>query len=115
MTGNPVSGQTRVHRGSGVARCAVGVASAVAAVDTLIGIIFIVAFASGGSDAISDNWIGFLGGVALIGGLIASLFAFALAVTAKIKHDQWTRLWLPLIVFPALLAFVVLGEILWWE
>jgi hypothetical protein len=53
--------------------------------------------------------------VSLLGGLLASLAAFALAVVAKVKHERWALLWLPLSVLPALLAFVVLGEALWWE
>jgi hypothetical protein len=77
--------------------------------------IFAVAYAIGGSDAIEDTWVGFLGVVALLGGLLASLAAFALAVVAKVKHERWTLLWLPLSVFPALLAFLVLGEAFWWE
>ncbi|MDP1712657.1 MAG: hypothetical protein Q8K86_09400 [Candidatus Nanopelagicaceae bacterium] len=120
MTGNSVSPQaftkssgTRVS--SGLARCAVGVAAAVVLVDALTGAIFVVAFSSGGSDAVSDNWIGLLGAVALIGGLIGSIVAFVLAVTAKIKREQWIWLWLPLFVFPVLLTFVLCGEILWWE
>lgn len=56
-----------------------------------------------------------LGAVSLIGGLLASLTAFALAVVAKVKHERWTLLWFPLSVFPALFAFVVLGEVFWWE
>src|SRR3970282_1951542 len=51
----------------------------------------------------------------LFGGLLASLAAFALAVVAKVKHEQWALLWLPLSVFPALLAFLLLGEAFWWE
>jgi len=120
MTGNSVSPETSpkpsVARGSsGLARCAVWVAGAVVLVDALTGAIFVVAFSSGGSDAVSDNWIGLLGAVALIGGLIASLVAFMLAVTAKIKQEQWVWLWVPLLVFPILLTFVVCGEFLWWE
>jgi len=53
--------------------------------------------------------------VSLLGGLLASLAAFALAVVAQVKHERWALLWLPLSVFPALLAFLVLGEAFWWE
>jgi hypothetical protein len=74
-----------------------------------------VAYAIGGWDAIEDTWVGFLGVVSLLGGLLASLAAFALAVVAKVKHERWSLLWLPLSVFPALFAFLVLGEAFWWE
>jgi hypothetical protein len=77
--------------------------------------IFAVAYAIGGSGATEDNWVGFLGAVSLLGGLLASLAAFALAVVAKVKHERWALLWLPLSVFPALLAFLLLGEAFWWE
>jgi hypothetical protein len=33
----------------------------------------------------------------------------------KVEHEPWTLLWLPLSVFPALAAFLVLGEAFWWE
>jgi uncharacterized membrane protein len=53
--------------------------------------------------------------VSLIAGLLASLAAFALAVFAKVKHERWALLWLPLSVFPALCAFLLVGEAFWWE
>jgi hypothetical protein len=77
--------------------------------------ILAVAYAIGGSGATEDNWVGFLVMVSLLGASLASLAAFALAIVAKVKHERWAPLWLPLSVFPALLAFVVLGEALWWE
>ena len=52
--------------------------------------------------------------VSLLGGLLASLAAFALAVVAKLKHERGALLGPPS-VFPALLAFLVLGEAFWWE
>jgi hypothetical protein len=76
---------------------------------------FAVALAIGGSDAIEDNWVGFLGMVSLYAGFLASLAAFALAVVARVKHERWAPLWLPLSLFPALLAFLLLGEAFWWE
>lgn len=120
MTGDPVSPQAHMRTdaaraSSGLTRCAVGVAAVVAVVLALTGAIIITAFSSGGSDAISDNWIGLLGAIALIGGLIASFVAFLLAITAKIKREQSAWLWLPLLAFPAMLLFLLLGEVLWWE
>lgn len=100
---------------SRLARWTVGIALVVVALGVLSGAIFIVAYAREGSAGISDNWVGFLGAIALIGGLVASLLAFVMAITAKIQHEKWAWLWLPLILFPALLAFVVLGEVFWWE
>jgi hypothetical protein len=89
---------------------AVGLAAAVAVAIATSFAIFAVAYAIGGSGATEDNWVGFLLGVSLLGGLLASL-----AVVAKVKHERWAPLWFPLSVFPALLAFLVLGEAFWWE
>jgi hypothetical protein len=72
--------------------------------------IFAVAYAVGGSDAISDTWVGFLGALALLSGLAVSFAAFAIAVFAKVRHGRWPLLWLPLSVFPALLALALLAE-----
>lgn len=105
----------RDHPHSRLAGWAVGLAAAVAVAIATSFAIFAVAYAIGGSGAIEDNWVGFLFGVSLLGGLPASLAAFALAVVVRVKHERWAPLWLPLSVFPALLAFLVLGEVFWWE
>jgi hypothetical protein len=120
VTANPVSGRAFVPAGrdrvhTRLARWGVGIAAAVAVAMLASAAIFAVAYAVGGSGATEDNWVGFLGAVSLLGGLVASLAAFALALTAKIQHEQWPMLWLPLVLFPALLAFLVLGELFWWE
>jgi hypothetical protein len=94
---------------------AVGLAVAAAVAIATSFAILAVAYAIGGSGATEDNWVGFLVMVSLLGASLASLAAFALAIVAKVKHERWAPLWLPLSVFPALLAFVVLGEALWWE
>jgi hypothetical protein len=106
-------GPTPAH--SRLIRWAVGLAAAVAVAIASSFVIFALAYAVGGSGATEDNWVGFLVAVLLLGGLLASLAAFALAVVAKVKHERWALLWLPLSLFPALLAFLVLGEALWWE
>jgi len=98
-----------------MARWAVGLAAVVAAVLVVSYTIFAVAYVVGGDAAISDNWVGFLGAFAMLGGLVASLVAFVLAVVAKVKHERWALLWLPLSLFPALLAVVVLAETFWME
>ncbi len=103
------------HAHSRLARWAVGLAAAAAVAIATLFAMFAVAYAIGGSGATEDNWVGFLGAVLLLGGLLASLAAFALAVVAKVKRERWALLWLPLSVFPALLAFLVLGEAFWWE
>ena len=94
-------------------RWAVGLAAAVAIVVSVSYAIFFIAIAIGGR--VDDTWVGYLGGVSLVGGLLVSLVAFALAVVAKVKHERWGLLWLPLSVFPALLAIVVIAEAFWME
>jgi hypothetical protein len=103
------------HPHSRLARWAVRLAAAVAVAIATSFAIFAVAYAIGGSGATEDNWVGFLAAVSLLGGFLASLAAFALAIGAKVKHERWALLWLPLSVFPVLLAFLVLGEAFWWE
>ena len=74
-----------------------------------------VAYVVGGSGAIEDKWVAMLVVTAFFGGFLASAIAFVLAVAVKARHERWPLLWLPLSVFPALLAFLVLGEAFWWE
>lgn len=97
------------------ARWAVGLAAVVAVVVAVSYTIVAVAYAVGGDKAISDNWVGFLGAFAILGGLATSLVAFVLAIVAKVKHERWALLWLPLCLFPALLVVVVLAETFWLE
>ena len=120
MTVAPVPGHAPISVGpapahSRLVRWAVGLEAAVAAAIATSLVTFAVAYAIGGSGATEDNWVGWLVAVLLLGGLLASLAAFALAIVAKVKHERWALLWLPLSVFPALLAFLVLGEAFWWE
>jgi hypothetical protein len=37
-------------------------------------------------------------------GAVLSLVAFAAAVAAEVEHERWSLLWLPLLLFPALLV-----------
>ena len=97
------------------ARWAVGLAAVVAVATVTSFATFAIAYAIGGSGATEDNWVGFVAGVAMLGGLPTSLVAFLLAIVAKVRHERWALLWLPLLMFPGLLAFLVLGEAFWWE
>ena len=42
-------------------------------------------------------------------GAVLSLAAFVTAVVAKVKHERWALLWLPLLLFPVLLASAPFG------
>jgi len=115
MTVNPFSDPTHFwsgldHGHTRLALWAVGLAAAVVVVVAVAYAIFAVAWVFGGQDAVSDNWVGFLAAVALVGGLAVSFAASVLAVVAKYRHEDWTLLWLPLSVFPVLLVLVLLAE-----
>lgn len=74
-----------------------------------------VTYAVGGTAATEDNWVGVLVVLAVSAGLLASLLAFVLGIAAEVRREEWTLLWLPLTVFPAVVSFLVLGELFWWE
>lgn len=97
------------------ARWAIVIAGVVAVALGVSLAVFAVAYAVGGWGAIDDTWVGFIVVVSVLGGLAASLVAFVLAVVAKANHEPRRLLWLPLCLFPAILAFLVLGELFWWE
>lgn len=119
MSVHPVAGGAPISAGSHpdthLARWAVVLAAAVVVVLVVAYAIFGLAWAIGGEDAVSDTFVGYLAGFALLGGLLASLIAFVLAIVARIKHERRSLLWLPLTVFPALLAIAVLVETIWLE
>jgi hypothetical protein len=75
----------------------------------------LLAYVIGGDPAISDTWIAYVAGVAMVGGLFASFVAFLLAVFARIRREVAARLWLALTLFPALLALLVVAEAFWLE
>ena len=111
MTVGPISGQTPIsagpaHKHTRVARWAVGLAEAAAAMTAVAFAVYGVAYVVGGSGAIEDNWVAILVVTSFFGGFLASAVAFVLAVAVKVKHEPWTLLWLPLTVFPTLLAFL---------
>ena len=120
MTANPVPGHipTSAYRTPAhgrLARWGVRLGATAAAMTATAFALFALATAIGGSGATEDNWVGYLVGVLLAGGLLGSLAAFALAIPAKVKHERWALLWLPLLLFPAILAFLAIGEAFWWE
>jgi hypothetical protein len=89
-----------------LARRAVGFSAAAALAITTSLVLFGVAYAIGGPDATAGGRVGVLVVVSLFGGFLASLAAFALAIVARLDRERWAPLWLPLSVFPTVLAFV---------
>lgn len=118
MTGHRSTSSTsprHVAGRSALARGAVMVAAAVAGVIATSFVIFGIAYLVGGGGAIDDTWVGLLVVVALLGGLFVSLVAFVIALAVVIRHERWAPLWLPLLLFPAIFSFLLLGELFWWE
>ena len=76
---------------------------------------FAAAYAVGGARATEDNWVGYLVATLAAVGLFGSLVAFVSAIIAKASHHQERPHWLPFILFPTFLLFIVLGEVFWWE
>jgi cation transporter-like permease len=74
-----------------------------------------IAYAVGGESAVEDTLLGAFLAIVTLTGVLGSFASFLAAIAAKVRHERWTLLWLPLSVFPALLAFLVLGEAFWWE
>lgn len=120
MTIAPVPGDVSASVGHGdphgrLARWAVRLSVVFGAAATASIATVVIAYAVGVESAVEDTLFGwFLGRMALTG-FVGSVAAFLAAIVAKFRHERWAVLWLPLCVFPALLAFLVLGEALWWE
>ena len=96
---------------AGVSRVANALARLVVVVVVAAYAIFFAALAVGGDAAISDTWVGFLAGYALLGGLAVSSVAFVSAIVAVVRGAHAARLWLPLVVFPGLVSLVALAEL----
>jgi hypothetical protein len=90
-------------------------AAAVVAVIAVSLAILGIAYLVGGWAVIDDTWIGFLAAAAVLGGLFVSLAAFVGALVVAITQHRWRPMLLPLLVFPAIAIFLVLGELFWWE
>jgi len=75
----------------------------------------VIPYAVGADGAVEDTWFGALLVATAFAGLLGALAAFVLAIVAKVRHERWTLLWLPLGLLPAVIVFLVLGEAFWWE
>lgn len=117
MSVGPASGTSAISgpEHDGIARWAIWVAAVVVVVVAVSYLIFGVTFAIGGDSAVSDTVVGYLAGGALLGGLVASLAAFVMAVVAAIRHQMRPLLWLPLALFPTFVVVVGLVEAFWME
>lgn len=68
-----------------------------------------------GPGAVDDNWRGVVTALIMLAAFISAMLAFVLAVAAKAELGWRRSLWLAFTALPALLAFVILGELFWWE
>jgi hypothetical protein len=75
----------------------------------------VIVYALGVESPVEDTSLGAFLAIVAFTGFLGSLGGFVAAVIAKARRERWALLWLPLCVFPALLAFLVLGEAFWWE
>jgi hypothetical protein len=120
MTARPAAGGASIpqHRSPAparLARWAVRIAPVVAVALVVSFAIFAVAYGVGGWGAIDDTWVGLVVAVSLLGGLLARWSPSRSLSLPRVKHEPWAMLWLPLSLFPAILAFLMLGELFWWE
>ena len=95
---------------NGAGRWANGVAWAVVIVLAVVYAVFGLTWAIAGEDAVSDTVVGQVAGFALLGGLGASLVAFVVALTERVRRPDHPTLRVPLAVFPALVAIVTVFE-----
>lgn len=121
MSVAPASANVPVPAGPGgyhscAAKWSVGLSAACGLVMATAVTIVAILYAMGSEGAIEDTWAGFLLGTAVIlPGLLGTLVAFVLAVVARVRHERWALLWLPLGLLPGVALFLVLGEAFWWE
>lgn len=72
--------------------------------------LFGAAWAIGGEDAVSDNWVGMTVVLGLFAGVSGAFVAPVMALYAGLRREPWGTLWLPLATFPVVVAVVALLE-----
>lgn len=93
----------------------VGLAELAIGVLVAVGVLLGVAWLSDGASAIEDTWVGALGAAGLYVTLTSAALAWLLAVGVRLKHEAWTRLWLPLATLPTIAVLLLVGELFIWE
>lgn len=120
MTVAPVSGHAPAQTGHGhpdgrFAQWALRLSAVFGAAFVASIAVLVLAYAFGVEGAVEDTLLGLILAIAAATGFLGSFAAFLVAIVAKVKHERWTVLWVPLCMFPAFLVFLVLGEAFWWE
>lgn len=76
----------------------------------LAAVLFGAAWAIGGDDAVSDNWVGMTVVLGLFVGVTGAFVALVMALYAGLRREPWGTLWFPLTTFPAVVTVIVLLE-----
>ena len=100
---------------SSAGRTAQRLATVAVVVLVLAAVLFGSAWAIGGEDAVSDNWVGLTVMVGFFGGLVGSFAALVTAVFAVLHDEPMPRMWLPLTTFPAVVVVTALLEAMVFE
>ena len=112
---NTASHASRSGPASSLGRMAQGLAGVALVVLALAAVLFGSAWAVGGEDAVSDNWVGLTVVIGFFAGLVGSFVALVTAVFAVLHAEPTSRMWLPLATFPAVVVVAVLLEALVFE
>ncbi|MEY3265750.1 MAG: hypothetical protein RJA15_196 [Actinomycetota bacterium] len=70
-----------------------------------------IAYLINGDEGISDNWVGYSAGYALLGSLAITFLTFVLALFLRWRHSQHPLLWVSLYGFPVLVLTTLLLEL----
>jgi hypothetical protein len=74
-----------------------------------------IAYVLGDANAVEDNWLAYALGFVAFAGFLGALLGFVLGVVSRLRGEAWKDLWLPLGLFPAIVTFLVIGELFVWE
>jgi hypothetical protein len=74
-----------------------------------------VAYVIGEANAVEDNWPAYALGFVAFAGFLGALLGFVLGVVFLLRGKAWKDLRLPLGLFPAIVTFLVIGELFVWE
>lgn len=94
-----------------LARWAVLLAAGVVVAITVSYLAYGAVWATAGVNAVTETAVEEQTYAVYLGGLSASVVAFALAIVSRSREHSWKGLWLPLSVLPALAALLVLALI----
>lgn len=92
-------------------RWAVRLAAGVVVAITVSYLVYGTVWATAGANAVIETAVEEQTYAVYLGGLVASVAAFALAIVSRVREHARKGLWLPLSVFPVLVALLVIALI----